>query len=225
MTGVQTCALPISTYNEKYKRRYPVVLLVIAGFNALSGLGGLATGRKLDLGTSAATSWAIGIAFGALIFVSAAFWTAIASAFGGRKKDPAERRPLLARAWTWVPVGVLAVVVTSALTFQPAVGVAPVTVTSEAQGCTQFLTTFEDAAKANVSIIGAKRYLQPLHDASVSAAPKLASDLQAFLTTGTEASLTSMTEAVVTRCLADGYLTPDQVTAFGQRLQALSPGS
>ncbi|HET7902028.1 MAG TPA: hypothetical protein VFL59_12655 [Candidatus Nanopelagicales bacterium] len=212
-----------ATYGEKWKRRFPVVLLIAGVLNVITAGTIALTGNRYDLGLSGAGVWIYAVGIGVGIIVSTAFWTSIVALFGGRRIPAEEKasKPLWRKAWLWAPIALVAAVLVSSQTLRPAPEVAAVTITSEAQGCKQFLTTFEDAAKANASVLGAKRYIQPLADAAATSAPQLAADLQPFLASPTEANLTSVTEAVVQRCVTDGHLTADEVNQFAQRMQSL----
>lgn len=209
-----------ASYGEKYKRRYWPVLLVIACLNTVFGLGWIVLGPQVDLGIPTAGTWAYGIGVALALFLTAAFWTLLAAAFGGEPTDPeAARKPRARRAKTWVPLALVAVAVTSTLQLKPT-DVDAVTITSPADGCRKFLDTIEIAGKNDASNSGIVPYLKALRKAGMTTDTALADDLAASIASPTDANLQAASESILTRCIENDWLTSEEVQAWAARLQS-----
>jgi hypothetical protein len=215
---------PQATYGEKYKRRYP---LVLAGLAVVSGLGALAvvaSGHLLSPGWTQAGAIIAGIGLTLSLFASAAFWTLIAAAFRGERRDSASlpRRGLLRRPWTWALVALVVALPVRILEFQTVADVGHITVRGPAEGCRGYLDLTLQGAREHTKISAMSRYYRPLHDAAEISDPALAQDLGNFLNAPSQATFEQAETSILTRCRTNGQITDAQLTDWVAQLKKSS---
>ena len=210
---------PAATFGQKFRRRFPIAVAVVAVLNIIAGLTRLVGDNPFATLTPAVrTGLGIGLAVGLL--VSGAFWGAIASLFPGRAPDPnAPRKPLLRRPWTWAIAAAVVAVPVAFLSVVRTPSVPTVSIASTKEGCHAFLTTVDTMAAKKLSNAGSVPYLQALPTGAVANDPDLAADLAPTISAPTNANLQTATTSILKRCIANGDLTPDEVTAWAKGLQ------
>jgi len=202
-------------YGEKYKRRYPVVLLVCV---VLAGLGSVAvllpTGHRLSLGFTTTAAVLAGVGLTLVLFLTAAFWTLVAAAFPGEHRDPAVRRPLFKRPLTWALIAMVAFLPLRIYEFDPIADVPAISVAGPAEGCRQYLDITLLAARDHAKIANMKRYYQPLHDAARTTDPQLAQNLADVIATPDKATFDTAEKEILSRCIQGGQITKPQLDAW-----------
>lgn len=203
-------------FGEKYKRRYPIVLLVWVILGGLSAAAVLPPfGHRLALGFTTTAAVLAGIGLTLLLFLTAAFWTLIAAAFPGEHRDPpTTKRPLFKRPWTWALIAMVAFLPLRIYQFDTVANVPPITVAGPAEGCRQYLDVTLLAARDHAKIINMPRYYQPLHDAARTTDPQLAQNLADFIATPDKASFDTAEKEILTRCIEGGQITKAQLDAW-----------
>ena len=206
-----------ATYGEKFRRRLPVVLLVVGALEVLLAVTVLAGTSTLKLGCTGTPSTALVIGYVVGAIGGVFLWTAIAALLPGRRKDPAPRRiPAAAIGGVLFVLGVGATVY--GLTRPPALP--EMTIASPDQGCQVFVDTVEKLAKDRASDAEAQPYFEAMQQAAATTYPELAADVAPLAQTGVTAQQSSTAiESVVLRCVEQGHLTEDEVTSWAQRLQ------
>lgn len=212
-----------ASYGEKYRRRLPIVLLVVTALYGLVLLS-LVAGDPLDIvGRSALgeSSYRVGIVAGAAVGVVLAglFWTLLVAIFPGKRKERGVRNglPLLAGAL------VLALGVGALFGLQyvktPAVEVPAVA--SAAEGCQAFLDTVDELASERASDAKAVATFVALQEAVTATNPEMASDLEPLTSATVTSELASgATQSIVLRCLDQGHLTQADVQAWAEKIQS-----
>jgi len=192
-------------------------VLAVIGLNALTALVRLTQPALVALTTTIVV--VMGIAFAVAFFPAGALWNLVVAAFPG-SPTTAPRKPWFARPWTWAVVAALVVgPVVSYSLLRPAT-IPTVTISSPAEGCTEFLAVNLDAAQHKTTVLGMKSYYQALADAARTNAPALAADAQTVVDDPTKATVQSATSSIIQRCISDGDLTRDQVLAWVDQLKA-----
>jgi len=138
---------PKASFGAKYKRRFGVVLLVVAVVNMLSSVVRISKPSILPgLSSQTSTTLTVVVAVATVIGLlgAAALWTLVAAAFPGRAVDPAApRKSFLLRALPW---GIVAAVVAAPIITYSFVRTNPVdvaTIASPKDGCQAYLDTVE----------------------------------------------------------------------------------
>jgi hypothetical protein len=218
---------PPADFGEKYKRRYPVVLLVWAVLGGLSATAALPPfGHRLELGFTMSAAVLAGIGLTLLLFLTAAFWTLIAAAFKGEHRDPTTPRPpRLKRAWTWALIAMVAFLPLRAYQFDTIEDLPALSVSGPAQGCQQYLDVTLLAARNHARMANMPRYYQPLHDAARTTDPVLAQKLADFLATPDSAMFKSTEKDILRRCLDDGHTTTAQLDTWLADLKKIAPAA
>lgn len=207
-------------FGEKFKRRWGWALLVVAALNAVTLFARLGQPPALD----SSLNYTIGVAIGVLLGLvgAGAFWGVIAALFPGEKVPDAPGRPLLRNPLTWgIVVSVLVAPLITWSVVRPAQ--APtVSISSPAEACQQFLSVNLDAASHKASVTGMKPYFQALADGSRTSDPAFSADAQTVADNPTKASLQTATASIITRCIAAGDLTRDQVLSWVAQMKTAS---
>ena len=216
---------PKASFGAKYKRRFGVVLLVIALVNALSSLVRLGKPSILPgLSSQTTTILTVVVAVATVLGLigAAALWTLVAAAFPGRAVDPAApRKSFLLRALPW---GIVAAVVAAPIITYSFVRTNPVdvaTIASPKDGCQAYLDTVETIVKENGTEARIKETLQALHDAAVTNDPELAADLLPEIATPNGGTSATATKSILTRCVDNGDLTAAEIQDWVTRVQAI----
>ena len=207
---------PKADYGEKYKRRYPVVLLVCVVLGGLSATAVLPPfGHRLALGFTTSAAVFAGIGLTLLLFLTAAIWTLVAAAFKGEHRDPATPRPpLFKRALTWALIAMVVFLPLRIYEFDTVEDVPALAVGGPAEGCRQYLDVTLLAARNHAKILTMPRYYQPLHDAAQTNDPQLAQNLADFIAKPDEASFNTTEEEILTRCIEGGQITKAQLDTW-----------
>lgn len=207
---------PPADFGEKYKRRYPVVLLIWACLGGASAMAVLPPfGHRIDVSLTQTAAVFAGIGLTLVLFLTAAFWTLIAAAFKGEHRDPATPKPpRMKRAWTWALIALVAFLPLRIYEFDPIGDIAPISVASPREGCTQYLAVTLLATRNHARILNMPRYYQLLHDASTATDPVLAQDLADFVASPSEATFESSEKEILGRCLDDGNLTSAELQTW-----------
>jgi hypothetical protein len=208
-------------YGEKYKRRYPVVLLVCVVLAGLSTTAVLPPfGRRIALGFTTSAAVFAGIGLTLLLFLTAAFWTLIAAAFKGEHRDPATPRPpLFKRAMTWALIAMVAFLPLRIYEFDTVEDIPALAVGGPAEGCRQYLDVTLLAARNRAKILNMPRYYQPLHDAARTTDPQLAQNLADFIAKPDEATFETTEREILTRCIEGGQITQAQLETWLSELK------
>jgi len=211
-----------ASFGEKYKRRYPVLLLVgavLAGLSAVAVLPPL--GHRLTLGFTTTAAVLAGIGLTLLLFLSAALWTLVAAAFPGEHRDPTTPRPpLFKRAWTWALIAMVAFLPARIYEFDTIQDVPAISVAGPAEGCRQYLDVTLLAAHNHAKIANMPRYYQPLHDAARTTDPQLAQNLADFIASPGKATFDTAEKEILSRCIQGGQITKAQLNSWIAELKA-----
>jgi hypothetical protein len=216
---------PKASFGTKYKRRFGVVLLVVAGVNALSSLVRIGKPSILPALSSQTSTILTVVVAGATVVglvAAAALWTLVAAAFPGRPADPAApRKPFFRRALPW---GIVVAVLAAPLVTYSFVRTTPVdvaTIASPKDGCHAYLDTIESMAQENGSAARVTQTIQALHDAALTNDPALAADLEPVIANPTSGTSATATKAILTRCVDNGDLTTTEIQDWAKRVQAI----
>jgi hypothetical protein len=216
---------PKASFGAKYKRRFGVVLLVIALVNALSSLVRLGKPSILPgLSSQTTTILTVVVAVATVVGLigAAALWTLVAAAFPGRVVDPATpRKPFPLRALPWGIVAAIVAAPIITLSFVRTTPITVATISSPKDGCHAYLDTIETIAKENGTADRVKQTLQALHDAAATNAPDLAADLLPVIASPNSGTSATATKAILTRCVDDGDLTTTEIQDWVTRVQAI----
>ena len=205
-----------ASYGERFRRRFPFVLLVVAALGVVVQLV-----TPVDTTTyGRSLGWGVGVVLGTLVGV--AFWTALVALVPG----PAASQPARPRPWRSIAAvtGVALVLVVAALSTRggpagPAAGIAadpavtalPVpAIADPTQGCQGFLDTVTSLGDAAVDSPLVIQTLAALRDSAAEHAPAVALDITTWLDDPTSEGVATMTSSILDRCVQDGYL--DQQT-------------
>jgi hypothetical protein len=207
------------SYAERFRRLYPIVLLVAVGLNALASLPRLLGANPLANLSSPVRTGAAVVAIVSL-FLGAAFWSAILALIPRSAKPASAPVPWYRRLLPWALLAAIVVAPLIWLSLTRVEAPATITVSSPADGCQKFLDTIDTAASKKLSNTASVPYLQALHDAAVTTDPDLAADLQKAIDAPTNANFGTLGQSVIGRCVTDGHLTPTQVTDWANKIKA-----
>lgn len=215
-----------ASYGEKYRRRLPIVSLIVTGIygvlllTSLSGDPVKLVGRA-TVGAAAATdATKTGVIIGATIAVVLAgfFWTLFVAILPGKHKEKGVRSglPLLAVALL-LAAGVGALLGMQ-LVKAPAVEVPAVA--TAAEGCRAFLDSVDELASTKANDAKAVATFVALQEAVKTTNPEMATDLEPLTqATVTSADASNATQSIVLRCLDQGNLTQDEVQSWAEKIQ------
>jgi hypothetical protein len=204
-------------FGEKYRRRLPLTIIVVGLLNMLTALPRLFSSALFPTSTTIAVVLAI-VSIGA-VFVAGLIWNLVVAAFPGEPTDALKPRRV-PHPWVWAcVVAVVAGPLSAWSLYRPAT-VAAVTISSPAEACQQFLAVNVEAAQKKTKVIGMAPYYQSLADASRTSDPTFSSEMQKVADSPSNDTLKAATTAVITRCISEGNLTRDQVTAWVAQLRA-----
>lgn len=215
-----------ASYGEKYRRRLPVVILVIAGIYALLLLTTFA-GDPMEFvgrGTLGNEAYRSGVLIGAAlgIVLGGFFWTLFVALFPGKHKEKGVRSSLWLLGVAIVIGVVVGVLFGMQLNKTPAAEVPAVT--TSAEGCTAFLDTVDELASTRANDAKSVATFAALQEAVKTTNPEMATDLQPLTqTTITADQASNATQSIVLRCLDEGDLTEAEVQAWAEKLQTYAP--
>jgi hypothetical protein len=211
-----------ATFGEKFRRRWPIALLVVALVNAATAWW-RAELAPIRIGGTDTTAEIFTIASIMLIglLVGGAIWGLIAAAFPGKKLVPNPKR---------TPLLIIAIVVSVAVagligwvnvkgSSTPAFSVS-----TKTEACKAYLDEFESAVERNITDARLASEMTSLRDAVQPVFPELADDIQPLTRpTVTQDDVLDVSDAVITRCVDGGFVTPEEVQAWAQRVQDKAP--
>lgn len=212
---------PKATYGQRFRRRFWVVLLVVAGLEVPVALITLVSTRGED--NTRGNAYVVGTAVGAIIgmvLLALVVSLLVAIVPGAEKLDPRSGLPSRSRLKPWAILAVLvaAPIFTYSNFHTTPVEVAPIATTKD--GCQAYLDTVETIMKENGSEARIKQSLQALHDAAVTNDPALAADLVPEIANPNGETTAAATKAILTRCVQNGDLTQTEIQDWAARVQA-----
>lgn len=219
-------AEPKASYGEKYRRRLPVVILVVT---ALYGLVLLSTyvGDPLKLiGRSAVTAdtyragFIVGVALG--VVLAGFFWTLLVALFPGKRKKKGVRNGLPLLGVALVLAAGVGTLFGMQLVKTPPVEVPEIT--SAAEGCRAFLDAVDELASTRANDAKAVATFVALREAVETTNPEMATDLEPLTDTRlTSEQASGATQSIVLRCIQQGNLTQAEVQTWAEKIQSYAP--
>jgi hypothetical protein len=212
---------PTASYGQRFRRRFWVTLLVVAGLEVILAVINLlgARGEENTRGNAYLVGTAVGAVLG-MVVLTLVVTLFVALVPGPPRLDARSGLPSSSRVKPWA---VLAVLVAAPIFTYAAFHVPPVpiaTIASPKDGCHAFLDATVAIVRPEMTEAGLTTAMQSLYDAALEHDPMLAADVKPLITDHTSAASSTASEAIIGRCLTSGDLTKTEVTDWVARLKA-----